>query len=113
LEFPKREKAGMKKYARGALVAASTDIRGSKDSSPVGTTSHEKEAMSLLGITELDIDPLSLHHFMKHTTTLDEASLLYRKHSQRRAQLRDQLAQKREELARAPESATSSRRSQF
>jgi hypothetical protein len=88
----------MKKYARGALVSVTSGLTLQEHTVVHQPNYIDKEGMALLGITEADLDPLSLHHFMKFTKTLDEANLLYQKHMERRARLLEELNAKRKEL---------------
>jgi hypothetical protein len=52
----------------------------------------------LLGVSDDDLEPLSVHHFMKQAQTADEAQQLFQRHTERRAQLLEQIAAKRNEL---------------
>jgi hypothetical protein len=54
--------------------------------------------MSLLGVSDDDLEPLSVHHFMKQAQSLEEAQQLFQKHTERRTQLLEQVTAKRNEL---------------
>jgi hypothetical protein len=95
----------MKKFARGALVSASSNVPSPSNSQSLPSTSVHKDAMSLLGITEFDLDPLSLQHFMNHTKTIEEASLLFKRHTERRLELLSQLQSKHKQLLHQPPKA--------
>jgi hypothetical protein len=60
------------------------------------------EAMALLGVRESDLEPLSLAHFMKFTKSIDEATQLFVRHTDRRAKLLEDLRAKQSDLTHAP-----------
>jgi hypothetical protein len=58
----------------------------------------QAEAMSLLGVTEEDLEPVTLQSFTKTTRSMEEALVLFRKSTEKRARLLQQVQAKRDEL---------------
>jgi hypothetical protein len=93
----------MKKFARNSLVSGDAHESSRRNAG----TSVTNEAMALLGLSDEDLDPLSIGHFLKQVKTVEEATLLYHNHTEKRIRHLQDLEAKRKELAaRGPPKVT-------
>jgi hypothetical protein len=93
----------MKKYAVSQLGSGEMpdSLRGKS------RVSFANEAMALLGLTDADLEPLSLNHFLKQAQNVEEATRLYQAHNEKRQKYLQDLEAKRKELkTREPPKAT-------